>query len=63
MARTEILLRIESEAVKQTIQGSHPLSPFWAERVTEEKFDKYIDHDLKKVVPAVMEAKGAATQF
>ena len=26
------------------------IKAFWAERVTEEKFVKYIDHDLKKVV-------------
>ena len=36
---------------------------FWAERVTEEKCAKYIDHVLKKVVPAAVEAKGAGTQF
>ena len=39
------------------------IKAFWAERVTEEKCAKYIDHVLKKVVPAVVEAKGAATQF
>ena len=39
------------------------IKAFWAERVTEEKCAKYIDHVLKKVVPAVLEAKGAGTQF
>ena len=39
------------------------IKAFWVERVTEEKCAKYIDHVLKKVVPAAVEAKGAATQF
>ena len=39
------------------------IKAFWAERVTEEKCAKYIDHVLMKVVPAVLEAKGAGTQF
>ena len=39
------------------------IKAFWAKRATEEKCAKYIDHVLKKVVPAVVEAKGAATQF
>jgi len=39
------------------------IKKFWAEKVTEEKCVKYIVHILKKVVPAVVEACGAATQY
>ena len=39
------------------------IKAFWAERVTEAKCAKYIDHVLKKVIPAVVKAKGAVTQF
>ena len=45
---------------KELVDG---IEAFWAERVTEAKCAKYIDHVLKKLVPAVVEAKGAATQF
>ena len=39
------------------------IKAFWVERVTEEKWAKYIDHVHKKVVLTVEEARGAATEF
>ena len=63
MARTEILLRIESEVVKQTRTGWRNKGVLgWEGDGREMRYAK-CDHVLKKVVPAVVEAKGAATQF
>ena len=39
------------------------IKAFWVERVTEEKWAQYIDHVHRKVVLAVEEARGAATEF
>ena len=39
------------------------IKKFWAAKVTVDKCTRYIDHVLKKVVPAVVEARGAATQY
>ena len=39
------------------------IKKFWERRVTPEKCAKYIDHVLHKVVPAVVEARGAATKY
>ena len=36
---------------------------FWERKVSPEKCAKYIDHVLHKVVPAVVEARGAATKY
>ena len=36
---------------------------FWTRKITAGKCTRYIDHVLKDVVPAVVEARGAATQF
>ena len=52
--------KMKSQNKQELVDG---IKAFWAERATEEKCAKYIDHVLKKVVPAVVEAKGAATQF
>ena len=60
----ELKFYLESKVKPQNKQDLvDEIKAFWAERVTEEKFTKYIDHVLKKVVPAVVEAKGAAMQF
>ena len=52
--------KVKPQNKQELVDG---IKAFCAERVTEEKCDKCIDHVLKKVVPAVVEAKGAATQF
>jgi len=39
------------------------IKKFWERKVTPEKCAKYIDHVLHKVVPAVVEARGAATKY
>ena len=39
--------KVKSRNKQELVDG---IKAFWAERVTEEKFVKYIDHDLKKVV-------------
>ena len=36
---------------------------FWERKVTPEKRAKYIYHVLQKVVPAVMEVRGAETKY
>ena len=36
---------------------------FWERKVTLEKCAKYIDHVLHKAIPAVVEARGAATKY
>ena len=52
--------KVKPQNKKELVDG---IKAFWTERVTEAKCAKYIDHVLKKLVPAVVEAKGAATQF
>ena len=52
--------KVKPQNKKELVDG---IKAFWAERVTEAKCTKYVDHVLKKLVPAVVEAKGAATQF
>ena len=52
--------KVKPQNKQELVDG---IKTFWAEKVTEEKCAKYIDHVLKKVVPAVVGAKGAATQF
>ena len=60
----ELKFYLESKVKPQNKQDLvDGIKAFWVERVTEKKCTKYIDHVLKKVVPAVVEAKGAATQF
>jgi len=60
----ELKLYLESKVKPQNKQQLvDGIKKFWAEKVTEEKCVKYIDHVLKKVVPAVVEARGAATQY
>ena len=60
----ELKFYLESKVKPQNKQDLvDGIKAFWVERVTEEKCAKYIDHVLKKVVPAAVEAKGAATQF
>ena len=39
------------------------IKKFWARKVTVDKCTRYINHVLNKVVPAVVEACGAATQY
>ena len=49
--RHELKFYLESKVKPQNKQELvDGIKAFWAERVTEEKFVKYIDHDLKKVV-------------
>ena len=62
MARTEIILewKVKPQNKQQLVEG---IKAFWARKVTEKKCEKYIDHVLKKVVPAVVEVYGAATQY
>ena len=38
------------------------IKKFWARKVTVDKCTRYIDHVVNKVIPAVVEARGAATQ-
>ena len=52
--------KVKPQNKQELVDG---INAFWAMSVTEEKCAKYIDHVLKKVVPVVVEAKGAATQF
>ena len=54
----ELKLYLESKVKPQNKQQLVDGMKFWAE-VTEEKCVKYIDHVLKKVIPAVVEACGA----
>ena len=39
------------------------IKKFWERKITPEKCAKYIDHVLYKVIPAVVEARGAATKY
>ena len=39
------------------------IKKFWERKVTPEKCARYIDHVSHKVVPAVLEAQGAATKY
>ena len=39
------------------------IKKFWERKITPEKCAKYIDHVLYKVIPAVVEAEGAATKY
>ena len=39
------------------------IKKFWERKITPEKCTKYIDHVLYKVIPAVVEAEGAATKY
>ena len=52
--------KVKPQNKQELVDG---INAFWAKRVTEEKCAKYIDHVLKKVVPVVVEAKGAPTEF
>ena len=63
MAQTEILLRIENEVAKQTRTGWRNKGVLGWEGDGREMHYAKCNHVLKKVVPAVVEAKGAATQF
>ena len=39
------------------------IKKFWERRITREKSAKYINPVLHKVIPAVVEAEGAATKY
>ena len=39
------------------------IKKFWARKVTVDKCTRYIDHVVNKVIPAVVEARGATTQY
>ena len=39
------------------------IKKFWTRKVTIDKCMRYIDHVLNKVIPAIVEARGAATQY
>ena len=41
--------RMKPQNKQQLVEG---IKAFWARKVTEQKCEKYIDHVLKKVVPA-----------
>ena len=52
--------RVKPQTKQQLVDG---IRKFWTEKLTADKCSRYIDHVLKKVVPAVVEARGAATQY
>lgn len=59
----ELKLYLESYVKPQTKQQLvDGIKKFWRKKVTPEKCNRYIDHVLRDVVPAVIEARGAATQ-
>ena len=52
--------KVKPRNKEELVQG---IKKFWARKVTPEKCAKYINHIVHKVIPAVVEAEGAATKF
>ena len=52
--------RVKPRNKQELVDG---IKKFWERKVTPEKCAKYINHVLHKVVPAVVEAQGAATKY
>ena len=52
--------KVKPQTKQQLVDG---IRRFWTEKLTADKCSRYIDHVLKKVIPAVMEARWVATQY
>ena len=52
--------KVKPQTKQQLVDG---IRKFWTEKLTADKCSRYIDHVLKKVIPVVVEACGAATQY
>lgn len=52
--------KVKPQTKQELVAG---IKKFWARKVTVDKCTRYIDHVLNKVIPAVVEARGAATQY
>lgn len=52
--------KVKPQTKQQLVDG---IRKFWTEKLTADKCSRYIDHVLKKVILAVVEARGAATQY
>lgn len=60
----ELKFYLETKVKPQTKQELvASIKKFWARKVTVDKCMRYINHVLNEVIPAVVEARGAATQY
>ena len=53
-------LKVKPRNKQELVDG---IKKFWERKITPQKCAKYIDHVLYKVIPAVVEAEGAATKY
>ena len=51
--------RVKPKTKQELVDG---ITKFWNEKVSAEKCNNYIDHVLRKAIPAVIAEKGGATK-